>query len=314
MTTIIILCVNHHFKAPQSYLSSLYQVTVHEKTNHGRSYKLPFMEKILVAIDATKVNCKLLDFATYLARLTHSKINGVFLENCVEVTAPVMKSVFALPYVETVVAEITPEQRSLHEKSIQQFHEACEKRSTGSKVFHNHNLTDLIRESRYADVLVVDAEMQFNGKHEGTPGSVIKKILAQAECPVIIPPFHFDGIDEILFAYDGSFSSVFAMKQFTYLFPEFADKKLTVVEITDQKEVTEKQRLGDLISMHYSQIGYETIEGDVTGTLLARLLGKKNTFVIMGAFGQTMLSGFFRHSSAEMVIKTIDLPVFIAHH
>lgn len=272
------------------------------------------MEKILVAIDATKVNCNVLDFATYLARLTHSGINGVFLENCMEVTAPVMKSVFALPYVETVVAEVTEEQRSRHEQSIEQFREACEKRSTGSRVFHNHNITDLIRESRYADVLVVDAEMSFEGKHEGTPGSFIKKVLAQAECPVIVAPFHFDGIEEIVFAYDGGFSSVFAMKQFTYLFPELADKKLTILEITDQEEVTERQRLGDLISMHYLQIGYETVKGNVSGTLLNKLLGRKNTFVIMGAFGQTMLSGFFKHSSAELVIKTIDLPLFIAHH
>lgn len=27
-----------------------------------------------------------------------------------------------------------------------------------------------------------------------------------------------------------------------------------------------------------------------------------------------MLSGFFKHSTAKLIIKTINLPVFIAHH
>jgi hypothetical protein len=34
----------------------------------------------------------------------------------------------------------------------------------------------------------------------------------------------------------------------------------------------------------------------------------------MGAFGRSMLSDFFKHSTAELIVKTINLPVFIAHH
>jgi nucleotide-binding universal stress UspA family protein len=35
---------------------------------------------------------------------------------------------------------------------------------------------------------------------------------------------------------------------------------------------------------------------------------------VMGAFGRSMLSGFFKHSTAELIIKTVNLPVFVAHH
>jgi hypothetical protein len=41
------------------------------------------MERILLAIDAVKINMPALDFACYLARLTNSKITEVFLENFV---------------------------------------------------------------------------------------------------------------------------------------------------------------------------------------------------------------------------------------
>ena len=41
------------------------------------------MEKILLAIDAHNPDKNTLEFACYLARLTKSKITGVFLENTV---------------------------------------------------------------------------------------------------------------------------------------------------------------------------------------------------------------------------------------
>ena len=39
------------------------------------------MKKILVAIHAKQINANVFDFACYIAKLTHSKLTGVFLEN-----------------------------------------------------------------------------------------------------------------------------------------------------------------------------------------------------------------------------------------
>ncbi|MBD0277127.1 MAG: hypothetical protein M3342_04485 [Bacteroidota bacterium] len=47
--------------------------------------------------------------------------------------------------------------------------------------------------------------------------------------------------------------------------------------------------------------------------LLKYLLMKENTFVVMNAYNRNMLSNFFRHSTADTVMKRIDLPLFIAH-
>jgi hypothetical protein len=44
------------------------------------------------------------------------------------------------------------------------------------------------------------------------------------------------------------------------------------------------------------------------------LLEKKNVLVVTGAFGRSTLSDLFKHSTAELLVKTIDLPVFISHH
>ncbi len=175
---------------------------------------------------------------------------------------------------------------------------------------------EIISESRFAELLIVDPEMSFGGKNEGVPTGFIKEVLAKSECPVVIAPFSFYGTEEILFAYDGSKSSLFAIKQFTYLFPELTDKKVTILQVNENEDgpVIEKEKIGELLQMHYSSIGFHTLYGKASDELYNYLLGKKNIFVVMGAFGRGMLSGFLKHSTAELVVKTINLPIFIAHH
>jgi hypothetical protein len=162
----------------------------------------------------------------------------------------------------------------------------------------------------------VDPEMSFGGTGGGMPTRFIKEVLAKSECPVVIAPFSFYGIDEVLFAYDGSASSVFAIKQFIYLFPELADKKVTILQVleNDNETIVEKEKIGELLQQHYSNIGFQSLHGKAGDELFGHLIKKKNVFVVMGAFGRGMFSGFFKHSTGELIIKTINLPVFIAHH
>ena len=42
------------------------------------------MEKILLAMDALNLNMNAIDFACYVAKLTRSRLTGVFLEGLIE--------------------------------------------------------------------------------------------------------------------------------------------------------------------------------------------------------------------------------------
>lgn len=263
------------------------------------------MNRILVAIDAGQVNVHVVDFACYMAKLTHSKLTGVFLGW--EEPEPVLS--------EPPAGEA---KGTKPEESIRLFREACTNRGTNCAVCHEMVIqpADIIKESRYAELLIVDPDMSFTGGRNELPSAFIKDVLALSECPVVLAPFNFYGVDEIVFAYDGSAGSVYAIKQFTYLFPEFMGKKITVVQVNENGEnlFAGKDQIGDLLQLHYSGIGYQLLHGRAADALFSYLLGKKNIFVVMGAFGRSMISGFFKHSTAELIIKTVNLPVFIAHH
>jgi len=279
------------------------------------------MEKILIGIDAQHINTKTLHFACYIAGLTNSKLTGVFLENQAETEVPVLKTAYGMPYVETIVAADIPEngrKRKICEENIRVFNEVCESKGVHCSVHRNKGIpaAELIAESRFADLLIADNELTFKDKQEKAPSAFLKEVLSKSECPVVIAPSNFYGIDEVLFAYDGNSSSLFAIKQFTYLFPELSGKKIIVMQVGDKGDIpiTEKKKIGELLQMHYSSIGFQLLKGKASDELFGYLLKKKNVIVVMGAFGRNMLSAFFRPSTAELLVQTLDLPIFIAHH
>lgn len=279
------------------------------------------MEKILLAIDAINPDTSALDFACYLGRLTNSKITGVFLENLVAEQSPALKEAYDSPYIDWEVDETSEEYKQKNQviqKNITLFKQACENRSVKCKVHRDRGVpaSEIISESRYADLLIVDAATSFNKIFEGTPTEFVKEVLRSAECPVIIAPEAFEAINEIIFTYDGSKSAAFAMKQFTSLLPQFKDRKAVVFQVNKEGVWADKDKynLSEWLQSHYDSFSFEAIKDDNNDNLFIHLFGKRNVFIVMGAYGRSGLSRFFKHSHADPLISTIIQPVFISHY
>lgn len=276
------------------------------------------MEKILYVTDAIKLDIKNLDFACFLCNLTHSKLTGVFLKNeVVEERTPEILQ-------ETAVASAIPgaSVRKLKDSycadNISLFKNACEIRGVNYTVHEDTGmpLNEVIAESRYADLMIVDAATSFTRRKEIAPSSFIKNLFAEAECPVVIAPYTFDGIDKIIFTFDGSASSVYAIKQFTYLFPELSDRKVCILNVTPpgKNATANNHKLNEWLQSHYSDTDIVVLEDQhVKMRLVEYLLEQKKTFVVMGAFGRNMISSFFSPSHAAPVVDLMVQPVFITH-
>lgn len=278
------------------------------------------MNKILLAIDATSPDKNSLDFASYLARLSKSKLIGVFLENLVSEERPVFKRIEGAAYVSWEVNEKSPQhliKMDSIRKCIQWFKQGCIARETLFQI-HRHKgapAAEIIEESRFADIIIADSESSFSKKIEGIPGNFLKDILKKSECPVIIAPEQFESIDEIAFAYDASASSVFAIKQFTYLLPYFKDKMVNIVHVNVEGKwkIHDKQYFKEWLGAHYRHLNFVGIKDSVDNGLFSYLFKKKNTFLVMGAYGRKPLSLFLKKSNADKIIQTTTQPVFIAH-
>lgn len=160
------------------------------------------MRKILLAMDAQKVNNHAIDFACYIALLTKSKLTGVFLENLL---SEEMREVATASSKSKEMISID-ERNEKTEANIRFFREACENRGVQPNIHRKRGIPgdEMIDESRFADMIIVDAETSFKKKIESTPSVFVKDLLEQSECPVIISPESFESIEEIVFTYNGS--------------------------------------------------------------------------------------------------------------
>ncbi|CAN5589438.1 hypothetical protein BH10BAC3_BH10BAC3_32840 [soil metagenome] len=276
------------------------------------------MQKILLAMNALNINNSSIDFATYIANKTRSKITAVFLEQG-EVAEAIMPGAFGNllgteEFAECDYTEVT-EGNELVEKNKQQFKDACAASNVGCTIHYSKGvaLDEILKESRFADLIITDVSTSVSKEKDGIPSNFVKDLLADAECPVIISPFEFDEINEVIFTYDGSESSVFAIKQFSYLFPEFEDLKITLIEIVDDdnNELTEKEKIKEWLMMRYNAVHIELLHGEPEEALFSKYLTQRNKILIMGAYGRKI---FLKHSTADLILKTLDIPVFIAHH
>jgi nucleotide-binding universal stress UspA family protein len=270
------------------------------------------MEKILLVINANKPSLSSIDFACKIATLANTKLTGLFIDSVYQTYIPVeVTSYTAAAASKRVRTDLT--------QAIRLFTDECKIRSVDSDVYIDKGepIQEAIYESRFADLIIVDPDIGFYGEEEELPTHLVKEILAKAECPVLLAPDHFDEIQNIFFCYDGSASSVFAIKQFTYLFPELKEKKATLFEIsrTNQTEFNDShRRMMDWLRLHYKIVCYESLEGNAREELVSRFFMQQNKLLVMGAFGRSFIKSFFVRSNAEDLIRSVDLPLFITHH
>ncbi|HEU4552991.1 MAG TPA: hypothetical protein VFS25_09160 [Chitinophaga sp.] len=275
------------------------------------------MEKILYVTDAVQMNMQCLDFACFLCNLTHSKLTGAFLENLeneVRSKERLLETAIGADLPGKSVKEI---KEIYSEDNIRHFKEACTARGVNYAVHHDRGIPiiEVIEESRYADLIIIDSGTSFTEGEQRTPTGFVREVLRLSECPVVIAPAHFEEIDEIVFTYNNSRSAAFAIKQFTQLFPQLRNRKAVILGITPPgKTIGDKYKLKEWLRTHYTDPVFILLESRNTRQrLLHYLLGKQRVFVVMGAYGRGILSNLFAPSHANAVVNAVPHPVFITH-
>ncbi|SDM12646.1 hypothetical protein SAMN05421813_106132 [Daejeonella rubra] len=279
------------------------------------------MKMILLAVNALNPDKGSYEFACYLGRLSKSKVYGIFL-NGSEVDEKLIlikkEGAFATHSGSEDHSDLYITKKETIKNNIHLFKEGCISNEVCNDVYSDHEVSvdDLINESRFADMIVVDAALSLGSVPSTAPSEIVKDILKKANCPVIISPLSFDGIEELIFTYNGSLSSVFAIKQFTYLFPEYFDKRVTVVQVNKDGiwPYKDKEKLKEWLKNHYSDLHFLALEGNTESELMSFLFRRENMFIVMGAYSRNALSQFFSESTAEILIKTLTQPIFISHH
>lgn len=269
------------------------------------------MKNIRLVIDSDRLNTHHIQFACYLASLTQSRLTGIFMHNT------------SLPEticLDTVALSNLPDfqdKQTLRLENETKFRTLCEQHGVHVSVSENPHepLEQILAESRYADLMVVGSDLAFEAGDQKKPSAFLQEVLGAIECPVMIAPASFEGVEEIVFAYDGNATAAHAIKQFSYLLPELEDYRLTIVEVIgeEEHERPDTGKLARLISSHYSNAHFKKLYGHPGPELFAFLENKRKAMVVMGSYGRSTFSNMLNPSTADPLIRNLNLPIFVAH-
>lgn len=267
------------------------------------------MKKILLAVDGDHFPDGAFDFAQKMNEQEPILLTGVFLPELDLATSLSYTAAF-VPLVETYAAEAL-------EKSIATFQQQCRRYGIDFKV-HNtlpsFGLPDLQKESRFADLLLLGHEKFYGDLSIYGTNEFLGGALHQAECPVVVIPEQFSFPKSVILSYDGSSSAAYAIKSFTYLFPQFCNRRtILVYSSATEKEMPEMEKIKELASQHFSNLEFQLLSADPKkyfGTWLSEI---KHPIVVSGAYGRTGLSRIFKHSFVYEIMHEHNVPVYIAH-
>jgi hypothetical protein len=273
------------------------------------------MEKIIIAFDGANFSDGAFNFARKMNEISPILLTGIFLPH-INYAALWSYSSAAIGS-GVVIPMLEEEDVATIEQHIERFKSLCQMNGIEYRVhndFKDFALPELKLETRFADLLILGSESFYQHVGINEPNAYLKDAIHNAECPVLVVPEQYNFPERNILAYDGSDSSVYAIKQFAYLFPEFTDNKTVLVNAGDEveTELPEQQNIEELCSRHFSDLTLFKLGVDPKKYFAVWSSDRVGSIIVCGSFGRSSISMLFKKSFVADVIRDHKLPVFIA--
>jgi nucleotide-binding universal stress UspA family protein len=279
------------------------------------------MKKFLAVFDGYKMSKSTMDYAIQLTKAADAHLVGVFLDDFIYRSYSVYKVITTAENYEAAMKELDEKDIKKRDDAAAQFQKACEKATIQFSIHRDKSiaLQELKHESMFADLIIINEYETFTRYKEQPPTRFIKDLLSDVQCPVLAVSTAFKPIDKIVLLYDGTPSSLHAIKMFSYLFGNLQNLPVEVVTIKDNSlaslKVPENKLMGEFIKRHFPKATYTVEKGNAEEQIISYLNNyKENELVVLGAYQRNDLSRFFKISMADILMKELDTPLFIAHN
>lgn len=278
------------------------------------------MKKIIAAFDGLNFSQSTLDYAVFFAKQAKAELVGVFLDDFMNHSYELSEIINEKGAIsDHRLQELNQEEREIRDIAAELFEDACFQGDLKYKIHRDKNvaLQELLHESIYSDLLIINKKEDFSRFHHDAPTEFLRDLLANVHCPVMIVPDRYKKIDEVILLYDGEPASVKAIKMLSYTLPLFDNKRIEILTVKNEQDtlhVPDGRLMREFMKARYPLADFVVERGNAKEEILRYLQGrKKNAMVALGAYGRGLVSRLLKPSTADLLIKELDIPVFIAH-
>lgn len=270
------------------------------------------MKKVLVIFDGKNFSEAAFDFAAKYNEKEKILLVGVFLPQVAfaDLWAVSADGVTLFPSLEE------DEEREIIEKNMDRFEKLCQSNMIDFRVHENiydFTVPILEKETNFADLLIIDSSMFYREVNKKIPNIFLEDTLQHINCPVIVLPGKSSFPRRVVLTYDGREDCVFAIKLFSYLFPQWTSLPANLVFVSKQEEdFPDQVQMEELVARHYSDLEMTelTMDAEMFSTWLSE---KKDAIAVSGAYSRSDISLGLKKSFIREVLKDQQVPVFISH-
>ncbi len=278
------------------------------------------MKKYIAVFDGYKFSKSTLGYAIQLTQLAEAHLVGVFLDEFIYYTYDWNKIFATYDNPEEVIKKLDAKDQTKRDSAVKAFQQACTSAKISFSIHRDKKiaLQELKHESMFADLVIINKNETFTRYTEKIPTRFIKNLLTDVQCPVLVVPKSFKSVDKIVLLYDGSPSSLYALKMFSYLSESLKQLPIEIFTVNDyltaDLRLPDNKLMREFIKRHFPKARFTVVTGGAEEQILGYLRNhKENELLVLGAYQRGELSRLFKKSMADILMKELETPLFIAH-
>ena len=279
------------------------------------------MKNFLAVFDGYKMSESTMKYAIQLTQLADAHLVGVFLDEFIYSSYNLSELIASTKDYEKAIKELDKKDAKKRADAALVFQKECKKAGIRFSVHQDENIAiqELKNESMFADLIIINENETFNKSKEELPTRFVKDLLGSAQCPVLVVPSLFIPVKKIILLYDGGPAAVHAIKMFSYVMGNPENLPVEVFTVKNQKKsefhIPENKLVREFVKRHFPKATFITGRGDAELQISKYLKSHpKNEMVVLGAYQRSEISRWFKISMADILMKELDMPLFIAHN
>ena len=262
-----------------------------------------------------------MEYAIQLTKLADAHLVGVFLNEFIYHSYSAYEVMTTYKDYEEVLKKLNAKDEEKREKAALEFQNTCEKEGIRFSIHKNKNIAtqELKRESMFADLIIINESETFTKYKETLPTRFIKDLLGDVQCPVLVVSSSFKPINKIILLYDGAPASLHAIKMFSYVLGNPQNLPVEVFTVKEKKKETLQlpgnKLMREFVKRHFPKATFTVVKGDPEMEI-SHYMRKHSgdELVVLGAYQRGELSRWFKISMADILMKELNIPLFIAHN
>jgi hypothetical protein len=271
------------------------------------------MKKAMVIMNGSFANHAIITSAVNLAKHDKTILHAIFLQHDTKTLESdyLYPNDLALTQNRLTGKSIEEENAALVNANIWLFIDVCEQQKVSYIIEPDTHLTlkDLIGYSAFYDYIIADAQSNLEQYR-------LSDLLADAHCPIFLTSARINQVKRIILAYDGSYSSTYALKMYHYIFPEWSSVDTTLLFIATEKSSTlpQEDKVKSMVTHYFSSPNIKILQGPFQDSFIKFIKeSEEDCLVVMGAYGRSNFSRIIHKSLADMVIEKTQAALFIVH-